>query len=170
MPVGFKNGTDGGLDVALNAIRAARASHRFAGIAPDGRSALLRTRGNPDGHLVLRGGRDAPNFGSRSVARATALLGMPAAARPVLVDCSHDNSGKDHHRQAHVCRAVLNQFRAGRRSIMGVSIESNLAAGRQDWQPGAVLRPGTSITDSCIGWNETEDLLYETAEAAKTAR
>jgi 3-deoxy-7-phosphoheptulonate synthase len=167
MPVGFKNPTDGSLEPARNAVVAAGHSHTFLGICADGAAAVVSTRGNPDCHLVLRGGSSGPNHDAAGVARALALLEEPA--RPVLVDCSHGNSGKDHTRQGDACRLVLDQVRAGNRRILGLMLESNLEAGRQDWSPARPLRRGVSITDACIGWEETEALLGEAAAAVRRA-
>jgi 3-deoxy-7-phosphoheptulonate synthase len=169
MPVGFKNGTDGGLDVAHHAMIAARHPHSFLGITSDGRSAVVSSRGNPDRVLMLRGGNRGPNHDAESVARAAALVAEEDLARPVMVDCSHGNSSKNHTRQAGVCRDVVEQVRGGRREILGVMLESNLLAGQQSWSPGRPLERGVSITDACIGWDETEDLLNEMAEAVKLA-
>jgi 3-deoxy-7-phosphoheptulonate synthase len=169
MPIGFKNGTDGRLDVAHNAMIAARHPHSFLGITADGRSAVVRTSGNPDRHLVLRGGGRRPNFSPEDVARAAALVADADARRPIMVDCSHGNSNKDHTRQAAVARAVARQFREGQRALMGLLIESNLEPGNQRWERGAALRYGVSITDACIGWDETEALLHEIAEAVRTS-
>jgi len=169
MPIGFKNGTDGRLDVAHNAMIAARHPHSFLGITADGRSAVVHTSGNPDRHLVLRGGGRRPNFSPEDVARAAALVADADARRPIMVDCSHGNSNKDHTRQAAVARAVARQFREGQRALMGLLIESNLEPGNQRWEQGAALRYGVSITDACIGWDETEALLHEIAEAVRTS-
>jgi 3-deoxy-7-phosphoheptulonate synthase len=169
MPIGFKNGTDGRLDVAHNAMITARHCHGFLGITADGRSAVVQTSGNPDRHLVLRGGGRRPNFGPEDVARAAALVADDDARRPIMVDCSHGNSNKDHTRQAAVARAVARQFRDGQRALMGLLIESNLQPGNQRWERGAALRYGVSITDACIGWDETEALLHEIAEAVRTS-
>jgi 3-deoxy-7-phosphoheptulonate synthase len=169
MPIGFKNGTDGRLDVAHNAMIAARHPHSFLGITADGRSAVVHTSGNPDRHLVLRGGGRRPNFSPEDVARAAALVADDDARRPIMVDCSHGNSNKDHTRQAAVARAVARQFREGQRALMGLLIESNLEPGNQRWERGAALRYGVSITDACIGWDETEALLHEIAEAVRTS-
>jgi 3-deoxy-7-phosphoheptulonate synthase len=169
MPIGFKNGTDGRLDVAHNAMITARHCHGFLGITADGRSAVVQTSGNPDRHLVLRGGGRRPNFGPEDVARAAALVADDDARRPIMVDCSHGNSNKDHTRQAAVARAVARQFRDGQRALMGLLIESNLQPGNQRWERGAALRYGVSITDACIGWEETEALLHEIAEAVRTS-
>ena len=170
MPVGFKNGTDGGLAVARNAMISSRHPHSFLGITPDGRSAVIRTCGNPDRHVVLRGGSKGPNYDAESVAKAAAFVAEEGIPRPVLVDCSHGNSSKDHKKQAEACRAVLDQVREGHREILGLMLESHLEPGNQGWRPGARLAPGVSITDACIGWSETEDLLNEMAEAVKLSR
>ena len=167
MPVGFKNSTSGDVAVARNALVAAGHPHSFLGIDADGRSALVNTTGNADRHLVLRGGGGRPNHGPAEVARAAHRVADEAIARPIMVDCSHENSGKDHTRQAPVCREVLDQLRAGSPVLMGVQIESNLQSGRQDWARGVPLRRGVSITDACMGWDETADLLHEIAEAVK---
>jgi 3-deoxy-7-phosphoheptulonate synthase len=170
MPVGFKNGTDGGLGVAFNAMTSSRHPHSFVGITPDGRSAVVCTRGNPDRHLVLRGGSHGPNYAPGHVIRATEGVAAEGISRPVMIDCSHGNSRKDHRNQGQVCREVLNQVRQGQRAIMGLMLESHLEPGNQSWKPGAELERGVSITDACIGWSETEDLLNEIAEAVKVSR
>ncbi len=167
MPVGFKNGTDGSLQIALDAMVSARHAHSFLGINADGVTSIVRTRGNPDRHIVLRGGRGAPNHAD--VARAAALVAGEGIARPVMVDCSHGNSGKDPSRQAAVCREVLAHLGEAGGALMGFLVESNLHPGRQDWRPGAALRFGVSITDACIGWEETEALLHEIAAAVPAA-
>ena len=170
MPVGFKNGTSGSLQVAVDAMTSARHPHSFLGINADGATCAIRTCGNPDRHLVLRGGGGRSNHGAGDVARAAKLLEGQGVARPIMVDCSHGNSAKDHTRQAIVCRDVLAQVRAGEDRILGLLLESNLRPGRQDWQPGRRLERGVSITDACLGWEETEKLVYEIAEtvAART--
>jgi 3-deoxy-7-phosphoheptulonate synthase len=170
MPIGFKNGTDGGLDAAANAMVAASHPHTFLGITADGESALVRTRGNPDRHIVLRGGGTGPNFASEFVREAAGRVAGQDLGRPVMVDCSHANSGKDHSRQGFVCREVLDQVRIGNPAIMGLLIESNLEPGRQSWQPGRPLKRGVSITDACVGWEETEKLLHEIAETVRFGR
>jgi 3-deoxy-7-phosphoheptulonate synthase len=170
MPVGFKNGTDGGLEVAQNAMIAAGHPHSFLGITPDGRSAVVTTKGNPDRHLVLRGGGGRTNYAREDVARAARLVSAQGIARGVMVDCSHDNSGKDPARQGEVCRAVLAQLGGDRpRALLGLLIESFLEPGRQNWRKGEPLARGVSITDGCIGWGETEDLLGAIAEAVRAA-
>ena len=170
MPVGFKNGTNGGLGVAHNAMITASHPHSFLGISVDGRSAVVSTTGNPDCHVVLRGGSNGPNHDAASVEEALARVAGQGVARPIMVDCSHGNSQKDHTRQAGVCRDVLRQLLAGNGAIMGLMLESNLGPGNQPWSPGQPLRRGISITDTCIGWNETEDLLNEIAAVVKLSR
>jgi 3-deoxy-7-phosphoheptulonate synthase len=170
MPVGFKNGTDGGLDVAKNAMISARHSHSFLGVNEDGVTCVVKTTGNPEGHLVLRGGGGTTNYSPEDVARAATHVLEHGLARPILVDCSHDNSQKDHRQQGAVCRAVLSQVLAGQKAIMGLSLEGNLNEGKQTWKPGAPLAYGVSITDACIGWSETEELLYEAAAAARAGQ
>jgi 3-deoxy-7-phosphoheptulonate synthase len=168
-PVGFKNGTDGSLQAAAHALHAAGAAQSYAAVGPDGRCVVRETAGNPDTHLVLRGGRSGPNFDEVSIAAATRLTAERGLARSVLVDCSHDNSGSDPSRQAQACRGALDALRAGAPGLLGVMLESSLEAGRQD--PGTrPLRYGVSITDACIDWNETADLLCEIAEAVKLSR
>ena len=149
--------------MAANALVAARSAHSFLGITADGDAAVVRTTGNPDRHLILRGGGGQTNFAPADIARAAKLA--EGLERPVMVDCSHDNSKKDHRRQAAVCREVLTEVRRGNRAIMGLLLESNLHPGRQSWSPGAPLRSGISITDACMGWDETRELLHEVAEA-----
>jgi 3-deoxy-7-phosphoheptulonate synthase len=165
MPVGFKNGTDGGMQVALNAMISARHEHSFLGINADGVTAVIKTRGNPDRHIVLRGGGGETNFSPEHIARAAEIVHEEAIARPVMVDCSHGNADKDHTRQSAACREVLRQVRGGQRKIMGLMLESNLEAGKQAWKEGVNLKYGVSITDACIGWDETAKLLHEAAEA-----
>ncbi|HEX2484409.1 MAG TPA: 3-deoxy-7-phosphoheptulonate synthase [Myxococcota bacterium] len=167
MPVGFKNGTDGGLAGAANALVSAGHAHGFLGIDDAGATAVVKTRGNPDRHLVLRGGSGGPNFDPATVAEAARLAGEQGIARGVLVDCSHDNSGKDPSRQGAVCRAVASQAAAGQPALLGVMLESHLLPGRQDWMPGAALVPGRSITDACLGFEETEAILAELADSVR---
>ncbi len=170
MPVGFKNGTDGGLQVAVDAMVSARHPHTFLGIDVDGVTSAIRTQGNPDRHVVLRGGRGQANYHPADVARAAALVASEGVARPVMVDCSHGNSGKDPTRQLRVCREALEQVRGGQEGLMGLLLESNLVAGRQDWKPDVPLAYGVSITDACLGWEETREVLLEAAAAVGAAR
>ena len=170
MPVGFKNGMDGGLQVALDAMVSARHPHSFLGVDVDGRTAVVRTRGNPDRHIVLRGGSGGTNHDRESVTRAAALVGVEGITRGVMVDCSHGNSAKDPARQVAVAREVIAQIAGGQRALLGLMLESHLEAGRQDWMPGRPLRRGVSITDACVGWDETESLLLEAASAVRHSR
>ena len=163
MPVGFKNGIDGAIDGALNGIVAAGQPHSFVTIGLDGGVTISRTRGNADCHVILRGGGGRPNCSAAHVERAAALVRALGSARGVMIDCSHDNSGKDPARQAGVCRAALRSRRLGEAGLLGLSIESNLRAGRQSWQADRPLEYGVSITDACIGWDETAALLDEVA-------
>jgi 3-deoxy-7-phosphoheptulonate synthase len=145
---------------------AAAHPHTFLGIDAEGAAVAVATAGNPDRHLVLRGGSRGPNYAAHDVAAAGEMTAALGIARGVLVDCSHANSGKDHRRQPAVCRAVLEQARTGQPALLGVALESHLAPGRQDWSPGAQLAFGVSITDACLGWDETSILLDEIAEAS----
>ena len=170
MPVGFKNGTDGGLAVAHHAMISARHGHSFLGITAEGESAVVTTTGNPDRHIVLRGGSGGPNHDAESIAAALERVREEGLPRPVLVDCSHGNSQKDHRRQAAACRDVMEHVRSGVPGILGVMLESNLEPGNQGWEPGQPLARGISITDACIGWDETATLLNELAEGVKLGR
>jgi 3-deoxy-7-phosphoheptulonate synthase len=162
MPLGFKNGTDGNLQSAINAIKAASQSQTFLGVSLDGRASAVTTRGNPHCHVVLRGGRDGPNYSSEHIAATEAALTAAKLPRAMLVDCSHDNSSKKPERQPEVLRTVVDQIVAGRHSIIGAMVESNLESGSQPFPvPQDQLRFGVSITDGCIGWNETEATVRE---------
>ncbi len=167
MPVGFKNRTDGNVQVAVDAVRAAAVSHAFAGIDSSGTPAVLYTRGNADCHIILRGGKGQPNYQSASVAAALDLLEAARLPRRVMIDLSHDNSGKDPERQSGVAADVGGQIASGNRDIVGVMLESFLVAGRQDLRPGVALRYGQSITDGCIGWETTVEVLEVLAEAVR---
>lgn len=169
-PVGFKNATDGGLQIAVDAIVAARHPHHFLGVTKDGHSAIVATAGNPDCHVILRGGGQRPNYDAASVEDSAVRL-QNAGVRPlVLVDCSHANSEKDYRKQSEVCRAVSDQVAAGDERIIGVMIESFLVAGRQDLVPGHTLTRGQSITDACVGWEESETLLHMLADSVTKRR
>lgn len=162
MPLGFKNGTDGSIATAINAIKAAAQPHTFLGINLDGAASAIVTRGNPDCHIVLRGGATGPNFSAPHIAQTEQLLAKANLAKSILVDCSHDNSSKQPERQPDVARAVLAQVTAGSSSIMGAMVESNLESGSQPFpQPKEKLRYGVSITDGCIDWATTEALVRE---------
>ncbi|MFL5860620.1 MAG: 3-deoxy-7-phosphoheptulonate synthase, partial [Solirubrobacteraceae bacterium] len=170
MPVGFKNRTDGNVQVAVDAVRAAAVSHAFAGIDVNGTPAILYTSGNRDCHVILRGGKDAPNYDSHAIALAEQLLHASGLPGHVMIDLSHDNSGKDPDRQPAVAAAVAGQIASGRRAIVGVMIESFLVAGRQDLDPGRSLVYGQSITDGCIGWETTVEVLDGLAGAVRARR
>lgn len=159
-PCGFKNGTDGGVAVAVNALLAARSPHHFLGIDFDGRTSVVRTRGNPDTHVILRGGA-RPNYDAASVSACVGLLREHGLPEAVMVDCSHGNSGKDPARQSEVARDVVAQRAAGNRALVGIMLESNLEGGNQPFRPGTAekLRYGVSITDACLGWDATAALL-----------
>jgi 3-deoxy-7-phosphoheptulonate synthase len=162
MPLGFKNRTDGNLQTAVNAVRAAAQPQTFFGINLDGAASAIVTRGNRNCHIVLRGGASGPNYGPEFIREAERLLGEAGLPKAILVDCSHDNSAKRPERQPEVLHAVLDQVAAGNTSIMGAMIESNLAAGSQPFpQPRAQLRYGVSITDPCIDWATTEAAIRE---------
>ena len=163
MPVGFKNGTDGGFKVAIEAMTAAKHPHSFLGIRADGTAAVVKTKGNADVHVVLRGGRDLPNHDRETVEAVAKRVAELGVERGVMIDCSHGNSFKDPSRQADVLRDVGTQVADGAPGILGVMLESHLHGGRQDWQPGERLAHGVSITDACIGFEETVDLLRELA-------
>ncbi len=168
-PVGFKNGTDGGLKVAVDAIQAASRPHVFMSLTKQGHSAIFSTTGNEDCHIILRGGKK-PNYDAASVKQATDQLAKNGQNTRLMVDCSHANSQKDHNRQIEVCRDIAGQLAAGNHNIMGVMIESHLQAGRQDVSDIDNLEYGKSITDACIAWDETEALLRELAEAVRARR
>ena len=162
MPLGFKNGTDGSIGKAINAIRAAAQPQTFLGINLDGLASAVVTRGNPDCHVVLRGGSSGPNYSAADIARTEQLLVAAGLIPSVLVDCSHDNSAKQPERQPEVMRDLLAQIAAGNRSIIGAMIESNLHAGTQAFpQPKDSLQYGVSITDACIDWPTTETLVRD---------
>ena len=170
MPVGFKNGTDGNVEIAIDAVRSAAHPHRFLGVTKDGVAAILGTRGNPDCHVILRGGHGGPNYSAADVARVGAALGTAGLSPRVMIDCSHANSRKDYTRQPHVLSAVADQVRAGSRTILGVMLESFLVAGRQSVVPGRPLVYGQSITDGCMDWGMTAELLTELAGAVSACR
>jgi len=166
-PVGFKNGTDGAVQVALDAIRSASAPHRFIGVDPRGRVAVYNTRGNKDCHVVLRGGGGGTNYDRASVLSAAEKLRASGLATRLMVDCSHGNSDKDFRRQPAVFDACLEQVRAGGSPIVGLMLESNLAEGRQDipkdFKSLSQLQRGVSVTDACLGWDDTERLILGAA-------
>ena len=165
-PIGFKNGTDGSVQVAVDAVQAASHPHNFLGVTKAGTVAVIATAGNPDCHVILRGGTKEPNFSAAAV-KAAAERMVAAGVRPnLIIDVSHANSRKDHHRQIAVTDDVAAQIAAGEQRIVGVMIESFLIAGRQDARPGQSLTYGQSITDACINWDDTVKLLQRLATAA----
>ena len=160
-PVGFKNGTDGSLDVALNALQSVKSPHRFLGISPDGKVSIVTTKGNAHAHVVLRGGTNGPNYYPENIAVCEEELESIGATQAIMVDCSHANSNKDHTKQGSVLEAVAEQISVGNKSIRGVMLESNLNPGNQKVDSSQELQYGVSITDACIGWEETERLLRD---------
>lgn len=159
MPVGFKNGTDGSLATAINAMRAAAMSHRFVGINQAGQVALLQTRGNPDGHVILRGGKQ-PNYQPQDIFDCEQQMAKAGLNAALMVDCSHGNSNKDYRRQAEVAQSALGQIKGGNRSIIGLMLESHIHEGNQSSeQPRDAMRYGVSVTDACINWQSTDTLL-----------
>ena len=169
-PVGFKNATSGDVQIAIEAVLSAAHPHTFLGHTKSGQSAIFVTTGNPDCHVILRGGRNSVNYDAASVAKVAEQLRQAGLNQRIMVDCSHANSNKDYHRQPLVCRDVAGQIREGNRNIMGVMLESNLVAGAQKLVSGSPLTYGQSITDACIGWDETYQLLSELAAAVRSGR
>jgi 3-deoxy-7-phosphoheptulonate synthase len=172
-PIGFKNGTDGNIRIATDAIQAAARGHHFLSVHKNGQVAIVQTNGNRDCHVILRGGK-APNYDSASVATACKEL-EAAGLQPVLmVDCSHANSSKQHEKQIEVAREIAAQTAAGSRNVFGVMVESHLLAGAQKFTPGKEnagdLEYGKSITDACIGWGDSLQVLEVLSEAVKTRR
>ena len=168
-PVGFKNGTDGGIKVATDAIQAAQAPHAFMGMTKMGQSAIFETRGNDDCHVILRGGK-LPNYAKADVDAACALLKSAGLREQVMIDVSHANSSKQHQRQIDVAAEVAAQVAEGDSRIMGVMIESHLQEGRQDIVPGQPLQPGVSVTDACISFAQTVPVLQGLAAAVRARR
>ena len=169
-PVGFKNGTSGDVQVAIDAVLSAAHSHTFLGHTKHGQSAIFVTTGNPDCHIILRGGRKTVNYTADSVAQTAAQMAKSGLPARIMIDCSHANSNKDYTRQPLVCRDVAAQIAAGDRRIIGAMLESNLVAGAQKLVPGKPLLYGQSITDACIDWPQTHTLLTELAAAVRARR
>jgi 3-deoxy-7-phosphoheptulonate synthase len=171
MPIGFKNGTDGSLQIALDAMQSARTPHSFVGIDQDGITSIVRTTGNPVGHVVLRGGRSQTNYDADSIRAAETKLAQAGLPAILMVDCSHANSGKQHARQEEVWHSVIAQRAAGTRSLIGMMVESNLHEGNQPFPvKPAALRYGVSITDACLGWDVTERMLRQGTDALATSK
>ena len=168
MPVGFKNGTDGSLATAVNAMQSASSGHRFMGINQQGQSALLQTSGNKDGHVILRGGGGKPNYDSLNVALAEQALAKASVEEILIVDCSHANSNKDYSLQPLVAKDVFHQIIEGNKSIIGIMLESNLNEGNQAAElPKNELKYGVSVTDACINWDTTSQLLADAVSLLK---
>ncbi len=171
MPVGFKNGTDGSIQVAVDACLSARSSHWFPSVTKDGVVAIFETAGNPDAHVILRGGsRTGPNYGAEFVKEAETRLQKAGITTCLVVDCSHGNSSKDHRRQPLVAADLAEQVAQGARILGGVMIESHLVEGRQDWKGREVSTYGCSITDACISFTQTQPVLAHLAAAVRTRR
>ena len=169
-PVGFKNATSGDVQIAIEAMLSAAHPHTFLGHSKYGQSAIFVTNGNPDTHVILRGGNKTVNYTAEAVEEVCAKLVKCKLKPQVMIDCSHANSHKDHTKQSAVCRNVAGQVAGGDKRIIGLMIESSLVAGAQKLVDGKALTYGQSITDACIGWDETEGLLKELAAAVKTGR
>jgi 3-deoxy-7-phosphoheptulonate synthase len=170
MPVGFKNSTGGGVQVAIDAVRSAAHPHSFAGVTEQGLCAIVETVGNADCHVILRGGHTGPNYDAphvQKVVEALRAAGLPAR---IMIDTSHGNSSKDYRRQPLVARAIAEQVAAGETAIFGVMMESFLVEGRQELRAGVTPRYGQSITDACLGWDMTFPVLQELAEAVRARR
>jgi len=170
MPVGFKNGTGGTISIAVDAIRSSSHGHRFLSVTKQGVAAIVSTVGNPECHLILRGGASGPNYSAQHIAESVALLDKQGLAPRVMVDCSHANSGKNHERQPGTLRSVVEQVQAGSHGIFGIMLESFLVDGRQDQEPGRELTYGQSITDACMSWERTTPLFAELAAAVRARR
>ncbi len=168
MPVGFKNATDGNVQVAIDAIGAAKGQHRFLSVTKQGVAAIVATTGNPDTHVILRGGSSGPNFDAASILAVGDSLDAAKLARRIMIDCSHANSGKDHEKQPAVADAVAAQLAAGDRAIFGVMLESFLEDGNQGWSADAVR--GKSITDKCMGWERSVPVFEALAKAVRARR
>jgi 3-deoxy-7-phosphoheptulonate synthase len=170
MPIGFKNGTDGGIQIAIDAVRAAAHPHRFLGVTEQGLAAIVSTGGNPDCHVILRGGESGPNFDAVSVQKVSSAMRSAGVTPRLMIDASHGNSSKDFRRQPVVARDVATQVAEGDHAIFGMMMESFLVDGRQDLVIGEALRYGQSITDACMGWDMTAPVLGELADAVRKRR
>lgn len=168
-PVGFKNGTDGSVRVAIDAIKTASSPHHFLSVTKEGQSAIFSTNGNEDCHVILRGGK-TPNYDTNSVNAACESLAAAGLAPRLMVDCSHANSQKQYRLQLDVAKDIGEQIALGESRIMGVMIESHLQEGRQEHTPGCALEYGKSITDACLGWDDTVNLLQNLAESVRARR
>ncbi len=167
MPIGFKNSVEGNLHVAIDAVKAANSSHSFMGVNDTGKVVIAETNGNKYGHIVMRGGSNGPNYGSEYVAFAKVLLKKAGVKTGIIIDCSHANSFKDHKKQRQPLMDIIEQIKNGDRLIKGIMLESFLKEGNQPFVDTGKLKYGISLTDKCIGWNETEELIRELAEAVE---
>jgi 3-deoxy-7-phosphoheptulonate synthase len=170
MPVGFKNGTGGSIQIAIDGVRAARHPHHFLGVTSQGIAAIISTKGNQSCHVILRGSNQRSNYDRRTVDATAETLRNAGLPGRVLVDCSHGNSQKDYRQQPEVARCLCEQVASGSGGICGAMLESHLVAGRQDHKPGLPLTYGQSITDACIGWDETLPILEDLAQAVAARR
>ncbi len=168
--VGFKNGTGGSVQMAADALVACRSPHAFMGMTKMGQVAIFETEGNGDCHIILRGGSRGPNYRPADIEAACAILHKSGVSQRVMVDCSHANAAKNYAKQIEVASELADEIAAGDRRILGLMIESNLKPGRQDLRPGVPLERGVSITDGCIGWEQTETVLRRLAEASRQRR
>ena len=170
MPVGYKNGTSGDVQIAVDAVRSSAAPHRFLSVTKQGLAAIVSTRGNPHCHVILRGGRTGPNYAAEAIAEAGGALGKAGLRPALMVDCSHANSQKNHKNQVRVGESLAAQVSSGSQAIFGVMLESNLVEGRQDVVAGTPLTHGQSITDACLGFDETVPVLEGLAAAVRARR
>ncbi|MCC6483559.1 MAG: 3-deoxy-7-phosphoheptulonate synthase, partial [Armatimonadetes bacterium] len=169
MPIGYKNSTDGDIQTAIDAVEASRHSHSFLGIDMDGQTCIVNTKGNPLGHLILRGGRSGPNYDSASIAAAAEQFRKRGITHRVMVDCSHANSNKQYWRQEEVWRSVVDQIVSGGENLLGMMLESNLSEGSQKIPADkSKLQYGVSITDGCIGWEKTVELIHLAADSLRS--
>ena len=173
-PIGFKNGTGGSIQIAVDAVKASKRGHRFLSVTKQGLSAIVHTRGNPHSHLILRGGKDGPNYDAKSVAEAQACMAKGGISEALVIDCSHANSMKKHENQPIVAAEIAKQLGAGNTKIVGVMIESHMNEGKQTLDPGvtnvAELKHGISVTDACINWATTVETLRVLAASVKARR
>lgn len=169
-PVGLKNGTAGGIQIAIDALGSSATEHSFIGIDMDGQTAIVKTKGNEDTHLILRGSKEGPNYGAEEVEKVVSMLDNANQNTSIMIDCSHANSGKDFHRQPVVCSDVAEQISAGNENIIGVMIESNLVEGNQKIGNGKDLNYGQSITDACVGLDDSSNMLAQLASSVDMRR
>ncbi len=170
MPIGFKNGTRGNIQIAIDAIGAAKGAHHFLSVTKHGIAAIVSTTGNDAGHIILRGASDGPNYDTDSIQATKTSLEKAGLTPKVMVDCSHGNSNKDHSRQPLVIDDLCEQMQQGETGICGVMIESNLVEGRQNYVPDQPAQYGQSITDACVSWEQTVPMLEKLAKAVKARR